>query len=112
MPQDKLFNEKNVLLGIIVVFILGIFWNLTSGITGFVVTGQDNKTIIKVNETFFKNSKISLNTTENITSVRITGEIIGNGTAKIYFNDLLILDSDLIKKKSNLITGKISQHFF
>jgi hypothetical protein len=109
MPQDKLFNEKNVLLGIIVVFILGIFWNLTSGITGFVVTGQDNKTIIKVNETFFKNSKISLNTTENITSVRITGEIIGNGTAKIYFNDLLILDSDLIKKKSNLITGKIVQ---
>ncbi|MCM2325477.1 MAG: hypothetical protein NDI94_03370, partial [Candidatus Woesearchaeota archaeon] len=87
------------------IFILGCFLSIRPEFTGMATYGRDAETI-EIGKVFHENSSLVIDLSSNVTSIRMSGEIIGNGTAKVYANGLLILDSSkLNKNKNNLITG-------
>ncbi len=97
-------KEYTVLLIILAVFILGSLMVLNPKLTGMVTYGTNAERLV-IQEQFFENSSLAFGLKGNVTSVRISGNILGEGTAKIYIDDKLILDSSKIKKSSDQITG-------
>ncbi|MBU0756658.1 MAG: hypothetical protein KKF44_01210, partial [Nanoarchaeota archaeon] len=77
--------------------------------TGYAV--MDNDTIVHdVSELFYENAVYSISTDRNITSLRVSGKIIGNGTVRIYLGDRLVLDSTEVRSRKgglSSITGLV-----
>ncbi|MFH2021653.1 MAG: LamG-like jellyroll fold domain-containing protein, partial [archaeon] len=96
-----------VLLGL---FITGLLFGGTKYI-GMVISGTNADTV-KIERAFDTSDSLMLNLSGNVTSIRISGLIIGNGTARIYANKILVLESTTIEKKgANLITGMVVGDF-
>lgn len=75
--------------------------------TGLVVGQQQTETIL-INEIYSGFKVLSFELKGNLTSVKISGEFIGNGTGIVKANNLVLIDSrDLEKKTGNLITGMV-----
>ncbi|MBD3203704.1 hypothetical protein GF327_05375, partial [Candidatus Woesearchaeota archaeon] len=90
----------------VIIILFSMFIMFKPEITGRSIL--ENKTITnKVNLYFNDSFQYKLNLSSNITSLRVSGNIIGDGSVKIYLNEKLILDSSRLKNSGGLysITG-------
>ncbi len=100
-------NEAHTFMLLIAVFILGVaLTNLENiSISGKLIY-EENSEILNISSVYNSSGNISLSLKGNITSLRLTGAFIGDGTAKIYLGNSIVIDSQDIKSKNgNLITG-------
>ena len=72
------------------------------------VTGTETSALVVVNEQCTENTSIAIPVNGNVTSIRITGMFIGNGTGRIYVDGQLIVDSTKLESSGNLITGMVA----
>ncbi|MBU0757143.1 MAG: hypothetical protein KKF44_03705, partial [Nanoarchaeota archaeon] len=111
--KNKIRDEKNrkirsiSVLAIAFALFAGLILFMRPQFTGYAV--MDNDTVVNdVSELFYEDAVYSITSEHNITSLLVSGKIIGNGTVRIYLGERLVLDSlDLRDKKSGLsaITG-------
>ena len=101
----KSITEKHILGLFVFIFALGLMFSIGYTQTGKVV--YDVKIgIMSVDEVFTRDSELNLLLDGNITSLKISGEIIGNGTVQVYLGDKLILNShNLEESKGITLTG-------
>ncbi|MEM4397271.1 MAG: hypothetical protein QW757_01440, partial [Candidatus Woesearchaeota archaeon] len=106
-------HESYVLLFIITIFSIGLFYNLFGqNLTGFLIfENTEIKEVINVNKEFYDNNVLRFNVNGNLTSLKITGSIIGNGSVKVLLidksnNSKLVLDSNELNRK-NILTGLV-----
>ena len=99
------FTEKNILLVFVIIFIGGLIFNIGNVNTGNVI--YDTKIGVRsINEVFDSDSQINLDLEGNITSLKISGEVIGNGTVEVYLGNKLILRSDNFEEYQGImLTG-------
>ncbi|MBT4858542.1 hypothetical protein HON49_05220, partial [archaeon] len=98
-------KESQILILILTLFFVGTLINISPTFIGKVIREEsiDN---IELNNSYSKNSSLDIDFLGNITSLKISGQVAGTGFAKIFINEKLILDTNnIIKSKSNLITG-------
>jgi hypothetical protein len=74
-------------------------------LTGWVV--RQDYTSVPVNEEFMQDNYYYLDIDGEITSLLVSGRVIGEGRARIYLGDLLVMDSDLLESKGMAATGKV-----
>lgn len=99
---QKKSYEHILFIVIIAVFSLGILGNVSY--TGK-VTGDTNYESYSIDTLFIENSNYTLLLKGDVTSIRASGEFIGNGTGKIYANGILVVDSGDLDARDALITG-------
>jgi hypothetical protein len=107
IPPGKRFNDSYVFLLLVILFVLGVsFTNIgNQGITGKIIYEEHSESI-NLSSLYNESANLSLTLHGNISSFRITGSFIGNGTARIYLGDKIVIDKDLLpEKQANLITG-------
>lgn len=98
--------ESTFFYAIILSFSLALLLN-GPAYTGMITGIQQNETIF-INEIYSGYDILNLNLAGNVSSIRISGEFIGNGTGIIKANNLILIDSrDFEKKSGNLITGLV-----
>jgi hypothetical protein len=104
-PGRKI-KDSHAFIAIIAVFLLGVIYtNLGGNITGRAIY-EENFGSINISALFNESANITLAVNRSITSLRVTGAFIGNGTARIYLDNRLVIDKDLISEpQQNLITG-------
>jgi len=74
-------------------------------LTGRVVDEKEY-TRIAINENFSESTEYELDLDKNITALLLSGKIVGQGSVKVYLDDLLILDSSQLQKSGiSSITG-------
>jgi len=110
--QNYKDKKPVIILAIGLIIILSII-AITNyeGITGFATYTREKTTILDINQTFTENSELELNIT-NATSLTITGEIIGEGRARVLLEVngslLTVMDKQTTKKTgTNIITGLV-----
>lgn len=98
-------KETHAFFAILVLLFLGIgfFGNPENGITGHLIFEENNETL-EISLLFNSSSSLPLALKGNITSLRITGNFIGNGTGKVYLLEKKVLDSSTFQESdSNVI---------
>ncbi len=100
------YLEFSMFAFIISTFIIGMLFN--ARFTGMLTAGE-NIDSINVSQTYDENSEVILNMKGNVTSVRVTGLFIGNGTGRILLDDVVIVDSEKLIDETNTdsITGLV-----
>jgi hypothetical protein len=107
IQSRKESNDNYVFLLIVAVFVLGVsFLNIENGgITGRVVYEEHTESV-NISSLYNESTNISFALNGKILSFRITGNFIGNGTARIYLGDKVVIDKNLLtEQQTNLITG-------
>jgi len=107
---DKKINRgwRNIIpvLFILAVFSLAFFLGKPS-ITGRSLFDVEYQTF-DINENYTENSIYEISLDKNITSLIVSGQIIGDGIVKIYLDDLIVLDSSRFEEKGlGSITGLV-----
>ncbi|MFH2020375.1 MAG: hypothetical protein ABIJ34_03110 [archaeon] len=101
-------HESIFFVALLILFISGFLYARLN-ITGNVVI-EDDISNIAVNQEITNSTTLSFAVAGNITGLRVTGEFIGNGSAKIYLWERLVVDSkDLSFFETNKITGMVIQ---
>jgi hypothetical protein len=102
MSKEQRFKELAVIyVGIIV--LISIFSLLKTSMTGYVTISQDELFVKQINATFTKDAKydLILNETAPLQSLKISGYITGEGTARIYLQtkhqEYLVFDSSQLE---------------
>jgi len=86
--------------------VLSIIFN-KEGFTGRVID-ETEYSKIELNLSFNNNSDYELYLDNNITALLLTGKIIGDGSVKVYMDNLLILDSTGLEENGmSAITGQV-----
>src|SRR3989344_2774022 len=95
--------EPYIFMLVIAMFFIG---SMFSGFNylGRVVEGK-NTEILGINLVYNETANLTLGLKGNVTSLRITGEFIGEGTGKISLGNKLVIDSDKPVSSGNIITG-------
>ncbi|MBS3171788.1 hypothetical protein J4449_04215, partial [Candidatus Woesearchaeota archaeon] len=99
---DKLGKEnisRIISLLFLVLFSLTYFY-LDAAITGFSVL--DSAVIFESNNTIILD--------QNISSLRLSGTLEGNGSAKVYLNNYLVLDTELLGLSQNRIISQTGEN--
>jgi hypothetical protein len=101
--------ESTIFFAILLSFTIGLLYS-GPAFTALVI-GTHTTDTIEINEIFTQDTIINLSLKGRITSLKVSGEFIGNGTGIIKIADLVVIDSrDLNKESGNLLTGFIVQN--
>ncbi|MEK6860447.1 MAG: sialidase family protein, partial [Nanoarchaeota archaeon] len=94
--SDKIYVQKNLFLLLSLILFSLTFFYLDPSITGLSVL--DSQITITTNT--------SINLDKNLSSLALSGTIDGEGTARIYLNNLLVLDSTQLSLSQDKLTSQ------
>ena len=100
-------DKIEFIVSILMIVLSGLFM-LESGFTGFFIVSEVVSYSDDIGLSYSSNTVYNWfpDNIGELQSVSISGRVIGNGTAKVYIDDLLIFDSlQLTEENSNLITA-------
>jgi len=103
--KERLEKTAIYALPLIALLLIAIFIGRPL-ITGM-VAGPGNSGTIIVGEVFDAPAFYNFTADGNLTSLRISGEIIGEGSVRVYLGNLLVLDSSFLGQGGNEITGLV-----
>src|SRR3989344_5838088 len=99
--SDKVYiNQEFLMVLFLLIFSLSYFY-LDASITGHII----------LDEPIIFNKSTILNLNQNINSLKLSGYIEGNGTAKIYLSNYLVFDNSQLSQNTENTTNNTSNSF-
>ena len=98
--SDRVYIEKNVILVLLTILFVITFFTLDLTITGLSVL--DAELVLESNNT------ISIG--KNISSLRLSGSLEGDGSAKIYLDNYLVMDTELLNLSQSSISSQTEEN--
>ena len=105
---EKKSNEHIFFLAILAVFVTGLLVNLSPEFTGGVISGRKSE-ILNQFQIINQSTNLSYTLNGSVTSVRISGEFIGNGSARIYLGDKLVVNYSPVSQEEVTVTSIVAE---